>query len=241
MGGCMAPRLIVALDVPGRKEARQAVDALSGLVTFFKVGLELFTAEGPDLVRELRAGGCEVFLDLKLHDIPNTVAGAVRSAARLGIQLLTLHTLGGGEMMRAAAGAAEEEATRIGEVPPRLLGVTVLTSQRDGMLIEESRLSDTIAKLALQARDSGLPGVVASVEECASIKAVCGSRFLVTTPGIRPAGVAAGDQKRVATPARAVEAGSDFLVVGRPILQATDPAAAAAGILEEMQHAGGKP
>jgi len=236
-GGSMAPELIVALDVPTRKEARRVVGTLGGVVRFFKVGLELFTAEGPGLVEELKSEGCEIFLDLKLHDIPNTVAGAVRSATRLGVSLLTLHTLGGEEMMSAAAEAAREEADRLRTSPPRLLGVTVLTSQKGGPLFADEDLAGTVLTLASGARDSGLPGVVASVEECAAIKQACGRGFLLTTPGIRPTGAATNDQKRVATPARAVEAGSDFLVVGRPVLKAGDPAEAAAEILEEIRNA----
>jgi len=234
----MAARLIVALDVPTRKDAKRVVHTLDGVVEFFKVGLELFTAEGPALIEELTSEGREVFLDLKLHDIPNTVAGAVRSATRLGVRLLTLHTLGGSEMMRSAVGAGAEEADRLGVNPVDLLGVTVLTSQRGGTFIGDRDLGEAVLTLATEARDSGLPGVVASVGECRAIKKTCGARFLVATPGIRPVGAASEDQKRVATPGGAVEAGSNFVVVGRPVLKADDPAGAARSILEEMQAFG---
>ncbi len=231
----MKARLIVALDVATKDAAREVVKSLGGVVDFYKVGLELFTSVGPELVGELRLGGCGIFLDLKLHDIPNTVAGAVRSATRVGAGLLTLHTLGGSEMMTAAREAAEEEAGRVGHPAPHLLGVTVLTSQRGNRPVGGEDVGTVVLRLAESARAAGLSGVVASVEECAAIKAACGADFLVATPGIRPAGISADDQKRIATPARAVEAGSDFLVVGRPVLRAKDPARAARGILEEMR------
>jgi orotidine-5'-phosphate decarboxylase len=233
----MKPQLIVALDVSTREVALEVVKTLREVVHFYKVGLELFTSVGPGLVGDLTGQGCEVFLDLKLHDIPNTVAGAVRAATRMGASLVTLHTLGGSEMMAAAREAAATEADRAGTPAPRLLGVTILTSQRQGLPLGSEDVGTSVLKLAQSALDAGLSGVVASVEECAAIKQAFGTDFLVTTPGIRPAGSTADDQKRVATPAKAVEAGSDFLVVGRPVLRAPDPVNAAREILEEMRKA----
>jgi orotidine-5'-phosphate decarboxylase len=231
----MKSQLIVALDVATTEVALEVVKTLRGVVRFYKVGLELFTSVGPGLVGELTGQGCEVFLDLKLHDIPNTVAGAVRAATRMGVSLVTLHTLGGPEMMAAAREAADAEGARAGISAPHLLGVTILTSQRQGLPLGGEDVGTAVLKLARSALDAGLSGVVASVEECRAIKQACGADFLVTTPGIRPSGSAADDQKRVATPAMAAEAGSDFLVVGRPILRAPDPAEAARKILEEMR------
>lgn len=236
----MRPQLIVALDVPTEEQAWRVMDRVGGVVSFCKVGLELFTAAGPEMVRKLAARGHEVFVDLKLHDIPNTVAGAVRSATRLGASLLTVHTLGGADMMRAAAEAARDEAERAGTRAPRVIGVTVLTSQRTQIVAGSSDVGSAVRTLAGLARAAGLTGVVASVEECAAIKGAHGAEFLVVTPGIRPSGASTHDQKRVATPAAAVEAGSDFLVVGRPILEAPDPGEAARRILSEMETARGR-
>jgi len=231
------PELIVALDVADERGAWEVTECLAGVVDFYKVGLELFTGVGPRLVRELRSKGFRVFLDLKLHDIPNTVAGAARAATRAGANLLTLHALGGTDMMRAAAEAAAEEAERTGRGAPDLVGVTILTSQRGGLLVGPSDVGSAVGVLASAAREAGLAGVVASAEECAAIKRSCGRDFLVVTPGIRPSGASANDQRRVATPARAVAAGSDFLVVGRPILRAQDPRDAASAILDEIRTA----
>ena len=230
----MDPRLIVALDFPDAGTALDLADRLQGLCRWFKVGLELFSAEGPAVVRDLRRRSCSVFLDLKLHDIPNTVAGAVRSVAMLGAELLTVHAAGGPAMLEAAAEAAAS-------VPgaPKLLAVTVLTSMDHEQLaaigIQRSP-GHQVLHFAEAALNAGIDGFVASPEEAATLRRLYPSSTLVI-PGIRPAGTAAGDQKRTATPAAALAAGASYLVVGRPITQAADPATAAQAILDEMAAA----
>jgi orotidine-5'-phosphate decarboxylase len=226
-------RLIVALDVPDERAAWKGVNALRGEVGLFKVGSQLFTIAGPGLVRELVASGEGVFLDLKFHDIPNTVAGAVASAVELGVSLLTIHAAGGPAMIAAAAGASRGTDTRV-------LAITVLTSHDAGTLDAigmAGGMEASVLRLARLAREAGADGVVASPHEAAAIRAACGPRFLVVTPGIRPAGAALGDQSRAATPGDALAAGADYLVVGRPILGAPDPAAAARAIVAEMDAA----
>jgi orotidine-5'-phosphate decarboxylase len=228
-------RLIVALDVPGEADATALVDRLAGRVGMFKVGSQLFTAAGPAFIRELAARGEKVFLDLKYHDIPNTVASAVSAASRLGVSLLTVHALGGQAMMEAAVGALPA----LGE---RLLAVTILTSHDAAGLATvglEPEVAPNVQRLARLARAAKVDGVVASPHEVALIRQVCGRDFLVVTPGIRPAGARAGDQARAATPAAALAAGADFLVVGRPITEAPDPAASADAIVREMEAAAG--
>lgn len=230
----MDSRLIVALDMPDAGSALALADRLTGVCRWCKVGLELFSAEGPAMVRELRRRGFSVFLDLKLHDIPNTVAGAVRSVAKLGAELLTVHAAGGPAMLQAAAEAAAS-------VPgaPRLLAVTVLTSMDRSQLAAigvDRSPADQVLQLAATAAGAGIPGLVASPEEVASLRRLYPAATLVI-PGIRPAGSAAGDQKRTATPAAALAAGASYLVVGRPITQAADPAAAAQAIVDEMRQA----
>ncbi len=226
-------RLIVALDVPSAEAARSLVDRLAGRVGLFKVGHQLFTAAGPSFVREMVARGERVFLDLKYHDIPNTVAGAVAGATQLGVSLLNVHGLGGRAMMEAAVGALPAMGTR-------LLAVTILTSHDDASLVEVGvggSLSSSVERLARLALDCGMDGVVASPHEIGLIRAACGAELLIVTPGIRPAGSARGDQSRVATPAGALAAGADYLVVGRPISEAADPAAAADLVVREMESA----
>ncbi len=226
-------RLIVALDVPDAPAARSLVERLAGRVGLFKVGSQLFTAAGPDLVREIVARGERVFLDLKYHDIPNTVAGAVAAASRLGVALVDVHGLGGGAMMKAAAGARADERTR-------LLAITVLTSHDEGTLAGiglAGPIAEAVPRLARLAAASGMDGAVASPQEVSLIRAACGPDFLIVTPGIRPAGAAKGDQARLATPAAALAAGADYLVVGRPITEAEDPATAADAIVREMAGA----
>jgi orotidine-5'-phosphate decarboxylase len=221
-------RLIVALDVPNVEQARELTRVLSGVVGMFKVGSQLFTSAGPDFVRELVEGGEQVFLDLKFHDIPNTVAAAVAEAARLRVSLATVHALGGRAMMRAAAQAARGI---------RLVAVTILTSHDDLSLAEvgvRGPAVDSVRRLALLAKDAALSGVVASPKEAALIREGCGEDFLIITPGIRPSGAASEDQVRLATPGAAFRAGASHLVVGRPITQAKDPRAAAESIVEEM-------
>ena len=230
-------RLIVALDVPQADAARTLVDRLSGAVGMFKVGSQLFTAAGPDLVHEIVARGEKVFLDLKFHDIPNTVAGAVATASRLGVSLIDVHGLGGRAMIEAAVGALPAMGTR-------LLAITVLTSHDEDTLGEigvNGSMAESVRRLAVLAKDAGVDGVVASPHEVALIRAGCGSGFLIVTPGIRPAGAAVGDQARAATPGAALAAGADYLVVGRPITEAADPRAAADAIVREMESALGRP
>jgi len=235
-------RLIVALDVATAEEARRAFSALRGAAGLFKVGSQLFTATGPSLVRELTGAGARVFLDLKFHDIPNTVAAASREAVRLGVSLFDVHAAGGSEMMRRAAEAAAEEAARLGVAAPLLVAVTVLTSA-DGRLLEETgvgarTVGEQVAGLARLAADSGLGGVVASPHEIGLVREAVGrSGFAVVTPGVRPASVSHDDQKRVMTPAEAVRAGADLVVVGRAILNAPDPGRAAREIIDEMEGA----
>lgn len=236
MGWCgcdagMRERVIVALDVPDAGQALGLVERLDGLIQWFKVGLELYLSEGNAVVDAIRGRGHSVFLDLKLHDIPNTVAGAVRSASRAGAGMLTLHAGGGPAMMAAAVDAAAGL-----ESAPMLLGVTVLTSMDAAQLravgVADSP-ADQVLRLARIGWESGIRGFVSSAQEVAAMRESFPAATLVI-PGIRPAGASVGDQKRVATPSAAMEAGADFLVIGRPITQAADPAKAAADILAEL-------
>jgi len=223
-------RLIVALDVPKADAARDLVARLAGHVGMFKVGSQLFTAAGPGFVKELVAGGEKVFLDLKYHDIPNTVAGAVQAATHLGVSLLDVHGLGGPAMIEAAARALAGSGTR-------LLAITILTSH-DESALEKVGVGGPIAgavwRLALLARDTGADGVVASPHEIGLIREACGPRFLIVTPGIRPLGTRVDDQARAATPVAARTAGADYIVIGRPITEASDPAAAADAVVREL-------
>ena len=224
-------RLIVALDVPDVGAARSLAESLAGEVGMLKVGSQLFTAAGPDIVRALVKGGHRVFLDLKFHDIPNTVAGAVASAAGLGASLLTIHSAGGPAMIEAAARAAEGSRTRV-------LAITVLTSLDAAALEAIGMAGDVdaaVLRLARMAADAGADGIVASPHEAAALRAVQEPGFLIVTPGIRPSGAALGDQSRVASPSAALAAGADYLVVGRPITEAAVPRAAARAIVHEME------
>jgi orotidine-5'-phosphate decarboxylase len=229
----MSCDLILALDVPTREEAAPILRRLRGQLRWVKIGLQLFTAYGPGYVREVAGQGFDIFLDLKLHDIPHTVAKAVESLAPLPIRMLTLHTAGGGEMMRAARAAQQMTNPDL-----RLLGVTVLTSMDSAGLGEigvASPSAEQVARLGRLAADSGLRGLVCSPLEVAMLRRELPADMQLITPGIRPAGAAGGDdQKRVMTPAGAARAGSTYIVVGRPILQAADPAAAARAILAEL-------
>ena len=227
--------LIVALDVQTREEAVAKVKTIGDPVGFYKIGLELFTAEGPDVVKAVKDLGKKVFLDLKFHDIPRTVERAVGSAGRLGVDLLTIHSVGGKAMIRAAADAARA----FGANSPKVLAVTVLTS------LDQSDLADVgiagrtpaeqVAAMARFATANGAHGLVCSPKEVGALSATLPKGTLFVTPGVRPAGAAVGDQKRVATPADAVRDGATHLVVGRPILAAADPAAAARAILAEIE------
>jgi orotidine-5'-phosphate decarboxylase len=234
----MRPIPIIALDVPTRADAESLLDRLGPRADFVKVGLQLFTAEGPDVVRAMSARGCRVFLDLKLHDIPNTVAHAVKSAARLGVELLTVHASGGAAMLLAAQDAAAEG--------PALLGVTVLTSLSADELAQAwgrdaVRAEAEVARLARTAHEAGLHGVVASVAEVPVIREAVGGGLRVLTPGIRLAGDDAGDQSRVATPAEAARLGSDYIILGRSVTAAADPAAALDRALRELDEAASAP
>jgi len=231
-------KLIVALDVETAREARELFSRLRGMAGMFKIGSQLFTAAGPDIVREIVKAGERVFLDLKFHDIPNTVAAASREAARLGVSLFNIHASGGSEMMKRAAEAAEV-AAREGFARPRVIAVTVLTSADVTTLAEvgvNSSPEQQATALAQLAATCGLDGVVASPHEIAPVRdAIPREDFLIVTPGVRPSNVAHNDQKRVMTPAEAVRAGASYIVIGRAILNAPDPARAAAEIVEEMK------
>ena len=249
-------RLIVALDVPNAAKARQVVQSIGDAATTYKVGKQLFTAEGPQIVSDLVSSGRKVFLDLKFHDIPNTVAGAVRAAAELGVSMLTVHASGGGAMLKAAAQAAAESPAK-----PMILAVTVLTSLSDDDLIHlgiAGRVIDHVVRLAALARDAGCRGVVASALEAHELRRELGSDFTIVTPGIRPSGPTSpmggphlpsvgkfgetgntrrDDQARILTPKEAIAAGASYLVVGRPILDAADPSRAANEIVREIEEA----
>jgi orotidine-5'-phosphate decarboxylase len=228
----MACDLILVLDAPSPRDVAPVLRQLQGTVRWVKVGLEMYTACGPDAVREIAALGFEVFLDIKLHDIPNTVAKAVESAAQLPIGMLTLHTCGGREMMQWAVKAQQQHAPNL-----RLLGVTVLTSMSAEGLAETG-VADTpeqqVVRLGRLAADSGLRGLVCSPLEIAPLRAVLPPAVALITPGIRPRDAKADDQTRVMTPAEAARTGANFIVVGRPIFKAPDPAAAARAILAEL-------
>ncbi len=233
-------RLIVALDVNSRDSALSLVQTLRPRVQRFKVGLELFTACGPALVREILEKGGQVFLDLKFHDIPNTVARAAVSAARLGVGMFTIHLSGGPLMARRAADELEAHCQVYRVQRPKILGVTVLTSLSPADLEELGvgrSLEDQVVALAEMGKAAGLDGVVCSPLEARLIREVCGREFLVVTPGIRPEGSEPDDQSRTLSPKVALEAGADFLVVGRPIVKADDPLEAAENILLQMDGA----
>lgn len=234
-------KLIVALDFSTAEAATQMTDKLRGRVGMFKVGMEAFTAEGPMLARYLVDSGERVFLDLKFLDIPNTVRGACRVAANMGVTLLNVHALGGRKMLRAALEGAAEGVTG-GRRRPLVLAVTILTSLSAEDLDElgiAGPPESAVLRMARLAQSEGLDGVVASAREVSALRKECGPDFVIVTPGIRPSGAAADDQSRTATPHAALDSGADYLVVGRPITAAPDPAAAAEGILEEMQNASG--
>jgi orotidine-5'-phosphate decarboxylase len=228
--------LAVALDLPGREAILAAVRALAPEVGVFKLGLEAFVSQGPGLVRETAARG-RVFLDLKLHDIPNTVGRAAAAAVATGASIVNCHASGGREMMRAFGEEGRGAAAKAGLPRPSLIAVTVLTSL-DAAVLSSVGLSgsprEAAVRLAVLAREAGLDGVVCSPEEIGAIRAACGKDFLLVVPGVRPSGTERDDQKRIATPGEALAAGADLLVVGRPILSAPDRVAAARAIVEEM-------
>ena len=234
------PKLIVALDVPDLATARHLIDALAPLGVWFKVGYEALFGYGDALRATLEAAGANVFLDAKLHDIPRTVEAAVRALVHPGVRILTLHAIGGNEMMQAAVAAAHERATELGIDVPQIFAVTILTSIAAEDLRELGLAGgpgENVMRLAALARDARCAGVVCSASEVRDLKAFVGHDFATLCPGIRPAGAAHGDQKRVATPQAAIAAGADYLVVGRPIIEAADAVAAARAILAEMEAA----
>ena len=233
-----AKKIIVALDVDKEEEALRLTGQLPESEVF-KVGLKLFTAKGPSLFEKLQSQNKKVFLDLKLHDIPNTVAGAVSVGTRHGVHMMTLHASGGKEMMERAADAAAEEATKLGIEQPLLVGVTVLTSLKAEHLRTigiESDTEEQVLRLAGLAQEAGLDGVVCSPQEIEIVKREYGLEFLVVAPGIRPAWAAAQDQKRILTPAQAVSKGADYIVIGRPIIKDPNPRNAFQKILEELNQ-----
>jgi orotidine-5'-phosphate decarboxylase len=234
-------RIVVALDVETTAQALTLVEQLRGRVGMFKIGKQLFTAAGPDIVRQVVKLGEKVFLDLKFHDIPHTVASAGVEAARLGVSIFNVHALGGSAMMRATVEAVNTVAARENFPPPLLLAVTILTSHDQASLHEigiAHPLQEQVIRLAQLAAASGFNGVVASPQEIAPLRAAIDNpSFVILTPGVRPAGAALNDQKRVLTPSEAVQAGADYLVIGRPITSAENPAAAAQKISEEIEQA----
>jgi orotidine-5'-phosphate decarboxylase len=232
--------LLVALDVDTVAEARAMADRLRGAVGGFKIGSRLFTSEGPAFVEELASRGDRVFLDLKFHDIPNTVAGAVAAATRLGVWMVNVHASGGIAMMRAARAAADEAAARRSVPAPLVIAVTLLTSLDQATLTEVgfgAPVAEQVERLAALTEAAGLDGVVASPQEIAIIRRRCGARFAIVTPGIRGAGDAKGDQSRTLSAADALAAGASYLVVGRPIIAAADPRAAAERLAAECRQA----
>jgi orotidine-5'-phosphate decarboxylase len=233
-------RLIFALDVDGFEEAQKWVRLLHGKIGVFKVGKQLFTRCGPEVVRMIRGAGGEVFLDLKFHDIPNTVAKAGVEACRLGVRMFNVHALGGREMMAKTVAEVDALWPRGSAGRPLLLAVTILTSSTEETLREvgiERPVREMVPRLARLAREAGMDGVVASPREVGLIREACGRDFTIVTPGVRPAFAALDDQKRVTTPAEAIAAGADYLVIGRPISAAPDPVEAADRILEEITMA----
>lgn len=234
-----ANRIIVPLDVSTERAAIALLDQLPQ-VTFWKVGLELFVSAGPSILGELKSRQKKIFLDLKFHDIPNTVAGACRAAARYGVDLITVHATAGRDALKAAQIAAQAGATEAGVDCPRLIAITVLTSLSARSLAFDLKIPLELPEYALQmallAQESGLAGAVCSPQEATQLKQVCGADFLLVCPGVRPTWSATGDQQRVVTPAMAIKAGADFLVIGRPLTASDDPPAAFERICQEIQE-----
>jgi orotidine-5'-phosphate decarboxylase len=231
-------RICLALDVDNIKKARELVEELHDYVGVFKVGKELFTAIGPKIVKEINNSGGKVFLDLKFHDIPNTVAKAGEAATELGVYMFNVHASGGSEMMKAVADAVKNKAAAAGKEKPIVLGVTVLTSINQDVLNNQLNVPGDVQKqvvhLALLAQKAGLDGVICSPQEIKAIRDACGENFVIVTPGIRPAWSESNDQKRITTPRDAIEAGANYMVIGRPITKADNRIEAAKKILEEI-------
>ncbi|MBF0343818.1 MAG: orotidine-5'-phosphate decarboxylase [Nitrospirae bacterium] len=235
-------RLCLALDVNTLSEAVRFVETLKDYVGLFKIGFQLFTNEGPKAVEAIKRLGGRVFLDLKFHDIPNTVAAAARMVTALGVDMFNIHASGGSEMMRAAVVAAQEETIRLGIVNPKVLAVTVLTSINDEILSKELIVSnpvrDQVVHLAMLSKEAGVSGVVASPKEIRLIRESCGAGFVILTPGIRPLWSAnLDDQKRITTPQDAIALGADYIVIGRPILRSDNPVETSKQILSEIDAA----
>lgn len=231
-------RLVVALDVDSRQQALSLVDQLKDFVGLFKIGSQLFTSNGPSLVSEIVKQGAKVFLDLKYHDIPNTVASAVVAAMRLGVSICNVHALGGSEMMRQVKDQCENIAARENLTKPIILAVTVLTSHNQDSINKigiNEPLSDLVVRLAKLTAESGLDGVVASAHEISLVRKAVASPFVILTPGLRPSWADHQDQKRVMTPEEALQAGADYLVIGRPIIAHNSPASAAQEILSSLE------
>lgn len=237
----LSDKIIVALDVPTKEEALAIVEELGDRVGAYKIGMQLYNACGPEILEEVYKRNGKVFLDLKFHDIPNTVSSAARVVANLGVFMFNVHAAGGSAMMKAAAAALTEEAAKLGKEKPLLIAVTVLTSMSEEELRGEigvgREMKEQVAALAKLAQESGLDGVVASPQEIKIIREVCGDDFLIVTPGIRPADAGVDDQKRIKTPKDAVEDGADYLVIGRPITKAENRSAAVAAIVADMESA----
>ncbi|WP_301860027.1 orotidine-5'-phosphate decarboxylase [uncultured Megasphaera sp.] len=232
-------RIITALDVHSLADMKKLVETLGDSISFYKVGMELFYSAGPDAVRYLKDQGKQVFLDLKLHDIPNTVGQSIRALTRLGADFMTIHGTGGRAMMMAAAEAVRDEAAKLGISRPRLLAVTVLTSIDEEAWKEIGgaySIAESVQNLAKLAKESGIDGTVSSPYEAKAVRKLNGPDFLIVTPGIRPSFAAANDQKRFTTPAEALRDGASHLVIGRPITKAEDPREAAEKILAEIQE-----
>ena len=232
------PRLIAALDFPTVEAAKKAVEEIGDAVAYYKVGMELYYAAGNDMIRFMKEHNKKVFLDLKLQDIPNTVASALKVEARLGVDMINVHAVGGKKMMEAAAKAVKETAEELGVERPKLIAVTILTSMDEEQFADlnyKNTIPEQVVALAKLAKAAGLDGVVASPKEAAAIREACGPDFLIVTPGVRPAGSALDDQSRVTTPAQAFANGSTHIVVGRPIMKAENRKQAAEAIVEEIK------
>ncbi|PKM78456.1 MAG: orotidine-5'-phosphate decarboxylase [Firmicutes bacterium HGW-Firmicutes-15] len=233
-------RIVLALDVDTREEAIALVKQLTGYVGVFKIGMQLFNSAGPNIVHQVHDLGGKVFVDLKLHDIPNTVGSAGKVLTRMNSFMFNVHAAGGREMMRKAAQDSSAEALKMGIDAPLILAVTVLTSISEKELAEEMfvsdmKVEDLVVKWALMAQESGLGGVVCSPQEIVPIRQACGPDFKIVTPGIRPLWSAANDQKRITTPRQALDQGADYMVIGRPIVQAKNPCEAAQMIIDELE------
>lgn len=233
-------RIVLALDVDSQDQALTLVEELAQEVGVFKVGMQLFNSAGPDIVRRINKLGGKVFVDLKFHDIPNTVAAAGRVMTRLNAFMFNVHAAGGKEMMAQVVSEVKEEAARLGINPPKILAVTVLTSisqqqLEEEMLIPGRDVKEVVVKWAQMAKEAGISGVVCSPKEITAIREACGPDFLIVTPGIRPAWSEKNDQKRITTPRQALDMGTDYMVIGRPIVKAENQKAAARKIIEELE------